>query len=125
MKFTNREFVSFVCFGTVNTILTYIIYLIFLLVVTYPVAYSITFVIGVYTSYYFNATFVFKQGLTLKKALQYPMVYLIQYVLGLGLLYLLVESFAMDPRIAPIVIVVLTVPITFLLSRLIIVQETK
>jgi len=122
MKFINKEFVSFVCFGAVNTILTYIIYLIFLLVVTYPVAYSMTFVIGVYTSYYFNTKFVFKQKLTLRKALQYPIVYLIQYVLGLGLLYLLVETFAMDPRIAPIIIVVITVPITFLLSRLIIIK---
>ncbi len=115
-----REFVVFVFFGTVNTLLTYGIYLVLVLFIAYPVAYSVSYVSGVFISYYLNARFVFKEKLRLSKAMQYPIVYLAQYLIGLGALYLLIELAHVSKFFAAIVIVVITVPCTYLLSRYVI-----
>jgi putative flippase GtrA len=50
-------------------------------------------------------------------ALQYPLVYLFQYLVGLALLYVLVELGHLPKAIAPLVMVVTTLLMTFLLSR--------
>ena len=94
--------------------------LLLLWVVTYPMAYTISYAAGILLSYYLNARFVFKEKLRLLKALQYPVVYLVQYLLGIVLLYLLVEAAHLSRALAPLVVVAFTVPITYLLSRLII-----
>jgi putative flippase GtrA len=117
---TDREFIGFVLVGAANTGLTYLLYLALLQIARYPVAYSLTFVVGIFLSYYLNARFVFRVPLQLRKALQYPAVYAIQYLLGLGLLYLMVEILRMNEAIAPLLVVVITVPVTFLMSRYVI-----
>ena len=120
-----REFVVFVFFGTVNTLLTYGIYLLLVLFIAYPVAYSVSYVSGVFISYYLNARFVFKEKLRLSKALQFPIVYLAQYLIGLGSLYFLVEVTHVSKFFAPILIVIITVPCTYLLSRYVIKGRSK
>ena len=115
-----REFALFVFFGAVNTGLSYGIYLLLVLFVAYPTAYTLSYPLGILISYYLNARFVFREKLRLSKALQYPVVYLVQYLLGLGLLYLLVEVAHLSKFIAPILIVLITVPFTYVLSRYVI-----
>ena len=117
---TKREFARFVAFGTVNTFSSYLIYLLLLLLVSYPIAYTLSFACGIFLSYCLNAYFVFGEKLRLSRALQYPLVYLVQYLVGLALLYLLVEVAQISKLAAPFVVVVLTVPITYKLSRYII-----
>lgn len=119
-KFINLEFNKFIFFGVVNTALGYVIYVILLLFLAYPVAYTIAYVSGIFLSYYLNSRFVFKREMRLSKAMQYPVVYIVQYVLGISLLYLLVELCEINKVIAPVLIVIVTVPVTFLLSRFII-----
>ena len=112
-----HEFIRFVLVGGINTLVTYLIYVSLLFVLTYPVAYSVTFVLGVFISYFLNARLVFRQRLSLVVALQYPVVYLAQYLLGLTLLYVLVEWGRMSEYVAPVLIVFVSVPITYILSR--------
>jgi putative flippase GtrA len=116
----SHEFVRFLFVGFANTAITYVIYVVLALVVPYAVAYTITTALGIFISYILNARFVFRRKLSLVAALQYPIVYLTQYVLGLLLLYLLVEKADMSKFLAPIVIVAATVPVTFVLSRFVI-----
>jgi len=80
----------------------------------------LSYVAGVFISYYLNARFVFREKRRLSKALQFPIVYLAQYLIGLGLLYLLVEVAHVSKFFAPIMIVVITVPCTYFLSRYVI-----
>jgi putative flippase GtrA len=117
---SRREFSVFLVCGVVNTVLTYGLYLVLLWVVSYPTAYTISYAVGILLSYCLNARFVFKEKLRLSKALQYPVVYLVQYLLGIVLLYLLVEIAHLSRVLAPLVIVAITMPITFFLSRFII-----
>ena len=117
MRFINREVYRFIFWGGVNTLTGYLIYAFLLLLLPYLISYSIGFVFSIFVSYFFNSIFVFKQELTLSKALKYPLVYVNQYVLGAVSLYLLVHFLAINKLVAPLLVVVLTIPVTYFLSR--------
>lgn len=120
MKYMTRltgQFTRFVICGFINTLATYLIYLACLYIVRYSMAYTFSFVSGIFISYYLNSRFVFREELSWRKAIKYPLVYLVQYLLGITSLYLLVELARVSEVIAPIFVVLITVPVTFLLSR--------
>ena len=71
-------------------------------------------------SYYLNSRFVFKREVSLTKALRYPIVYLVQYLLSISLLCILIEIFSLNKLIAPALVILITIPATFFLSRFII-----
>lgn len=117
MRFTNREFVRFIFWGGINTLAGYLIYALLLLFLPYLISYSAAYVLGIFISYFLNAKFVFNQKLKLSRALTYPLVYVTQYVLGLVSLYVLVEVFKLNRLLAPVLVVLITIPVTFFLSR--------
>lgn len=100
-----------------NTLLTYGIYLLLNLYMNYQKSYVISYVSGIIFSYLFNAHVVFNVKKTWKGLIAYPLVYLIQYVLGAILLSVLVEKSGIPKEIAPLFIIVLLLPITYLLSK--------
>ena len=120
-----HQFARFLISGGINTGLTYLIYVGLVLFLAYPVAYTITTILGVFISYLLNAIFVFRRKLSLSAALRYPVVYVVQYLLGLLLLYLLVEVAHLSKFIAPLFIVLVTVPITYFLSRTVIQRGSR
>lgn len=120
MKFNKNEFFKFIFFGGINTALSYAIYVFFQLFLIYPVAYTLAYILGIFISYYLNSRFVFKRDVRLVKAFQYPLVYLVQYLLGVSLLSLLIEIFSLNKLIAPALVIMITIPVTFSLSRFII-----
>ncbi len=116
----DAEFARFVFFGGVNTVLTYILNVLLLQVMVYTLAFTTQYVVGIGLSYVLNSLFVFRRPLEWRKALEFPLVYVVQYVFGIVLLYFLVELFHIDEVIAPAIVIVLSLPVTFLLSRTII-----
>lgn len=120
MRFINRDFYRFVFWGAINTLAGYALYLFLLQVLPYLTAYSVAYIFGVFFSYYLNSKFVFKQQLKLSKALKYPLVYVTQYILGAISLYLLVRLFKINKALAPTLIVLVTIPMTYLMSRTIV-----
>ena len=117
MRFINREFYRFVFWGGVNTLAGYLVYVFLLLFLPYLISYSLAFIFSVFVSYVLNSKFVFNQELELRKAIKYPVVYVNQYVLGAVSLYLLVHFLAISKLVAPLLVVVLTIPVTYFLSR--------
>lgn len=117
MRSINREFYRFLFWGGVNTLLGYVIYLSLLLFLPYLLSYTVAFIASILISYLFNSKFVFSQDLKWSKAIKYPLVYLTQYLIGTSVLYLLVQVWGLSPSLAPLAVVVLTIPITYLLSR--------
>ncbi len=117
MKFINREFYRFVFWGGMNTLAGYVLYALLLQFLPYLVAYSVAFVLSVFVSYFLNSRFVFKQELQLRKAAKYPVVYVAQYLLGTVLMYVLVQLLHVNKLVAPAIVVLLTIPVTFTLSR--------
>ena len=105
--------------GGVNTLLTYGMYLAFNLIMSYPIAYSASYVIGIVLSYFYNSLVVFHSPLSFKKFALFPVVYLVQYLLSLGLLAAFVQLLKVSETLAPIFVLVISLPVTYLLSRLI------
>jgi putative flippase GtrA len=116
---TLRQVLGFVVVGGINTVGGYGIYLLLFLFLSYRLAYSIAYLIGIGVSYLLNTYFVFGQKPSASKAIQYPLVYVVQYIFGIIALTLLVEVMRVNPTYAPLAVIVLTIPITFTLTRFI------
>lgn len=110
----------FIVASALNTVATYLFYLLCLLVTPYQVAYTLSYALGIVIAYVLNSVLVFRAPMAWKRFALFPLVYLAQYLLGLGVLSLLVGRLAVSPRIAPLIVVVVTIPVTFLLSRLVV-----
>lgn len=119
-KFFNIEFVRFLVVGCINTFGGYVFYLAFIQIMAYPYAYSTSFAISVVVAYLLNSFFVFREPLSLKKFLAFPLIYVFQYLSGLCIIYVAVEMFSVPVVLAPLIVVFITLPATFLLARFII-----
>jgi putative flippase GtrA len=117
MRYIKGQAARFLVAGGLNTMLTYLIYLMLLNFVGYLMAFSLTFVIGVFLAYFLNTAFVFKTNFSLSKIFRYPLIYFVQYIIGMILVIFLVDILLIDKRIAPLVNVIVLTPITFLLNR--------
>ncbi|HWP98126.1 MAG TPA: GtrA family protein [Syntrophomonadaceae bacterium] len=115
----------FLVCGAANTLLTYILYVLFLHLMSYKLSYSLAYVLGIALSYYLNSRLVFKEPVSLFKFLQYPVVYIVQYLLGIAILYICVDLLAMNKLLAPLVVIVISLPVTFVLSKFIIKRPTS
>jgi len=114
------ELVRFIIAGGVNTIASYMVYGLLLFLTHYLIANSAAYVSGILLSYYLHSAFVFHQPLAWRKLLQFPAVYVVQYILGNSLLFVLVEFAGLPPIFAPVVVIMATIPATFVMSRFII-----
>lgn len=123
MRSINREFYRFIFWGGINTLAGYLTYVLLLQFLPYLISYSIAYVLGVFLSYFLNSKFVFKQELKLRKAVKYPLVYLTQYMVGLVSLYLLVQILKVNQLWAPALVILVTIPLTFFLSRRIVIGK--
>lgn len=117
MKSIKGESFRFVIAGGINTLATYLLYLALLPFASYPIAFSISFVAGVFLAYALNARFVFRAPLSFAKMMRFPLLYFAQYVVGLLLLKVLVDHIGVDERLAPLVNVLLLTPLTFVANR--------
>lgn len=61
---------------------------------------------------------VFKRYMALQSSIKFPLVYAVQYLIGAMVLELLVKA-GISELIAPILVIILLFPITFILNKLI------
>jgi putative flippase GtrA len=111
------EFLRFLIVGGLNTGVAYVVYLLLLHWMRYEIAYAIGYVVGIVTAYTLSTTFVFRQPMRKRSAARFPLVYVIQFLISLGLLRVAVEVFAVPTWLALAISVALTMPVTFVLSR--------
>jgi len=112
-----KQFIKFIGVGGVNTFITYLLYLLLLFVLSYKIAYSITYIFGIALAYWLNIKYVFKEKSSTRKMALFPLVYLSQYLIGMLILYIAIEKLGIIKEIGPIIVVIVTLPLTFLLSK--------
>lgn len=112
-----RELLRFVVVGAVNTVLTLLLFEGLRLLMPYIVAYSLAYVLGIFVSYLLNTTYVFRRPKTFKTAALFPLVYVGQYLFGVVLMWMLVENVGLSPTLAVLVVILASVPVTFMMSR--------
>ncbi len=123
MKCIERESVRFVLAGGINAVATYAAYLLMLPVTGYALAYSITYVGGIILSYYLSARLVFRSPLRWRHAVQYPLVYIVQYALGITLTTIFIKHLHIRAELVLPLVIAIAVPITFWMTRWIIKRE--
>ena len=111
------EFLRFLVMGGTNTVVAYGIYLLLLNWMRYEYAYAIGYGVGIVMAYVLSATFVFRQPLRKRSAMRFPLVYVAQFLISLVLLKVAIELVHLPPWLGLAFAVVLTIPVTFALSR--------
>ncbi|BGE81627.1 GtrA family protein [Staphylococcus petrasii] len=116
---THYEIIKFVIVGGINTLDYYLVYLILLKLfnVYYMLSHIIGFVVSFIISYYLNCYFVYNVKPTLKKFLSFPLTQVVNMGMQTLFLYIFVRWFNFPSEIAPFVGLIVTIPITFVLSK--------
>jgi len=115
--FAKPEFVKFLLVGFANTAFSSAVYLLLDLFLPYKIAYSMAYISGLVFSYILNVKWVFQERINKKSFFAFPLAYVPQYLSSLLCLHILVEKFAVSERVAFLFVIILSIPITFLLSR--------
>ena len=116
------QFARYVVAGAANTALTYALLVVAMRYIGYLGAYTIVYAVGIVFGYWLQSRFVFRVPLAWRVALRFPIVYLVQYAVGAGVLWLLVDAAHVDSDVAALIVVIANVPLGFLLSRLLLAQ---
>jgi putative flippase GtrA len=103
--------------GLVNFSLSYGTYLLLLDFLIPQIAYTLAYVIGLIVSFAINARFVFRASFARGQLLRFPMVYAVQYFLGVGLITLLHNSLGVSAAVAGLVSVVFGAVFSYVLLR--------
>lgn len=126
---TLAQFIKFGLVGLSNTLLSYAIYLLTLLILSplklswdYFVASFLSFVLSVLWSYFWNNRFVFKQDSKKRSFWKSLFKTYLSYaftgiILGNILLYVWVALLGIPKTLAPLLSLVITVPLNFLLNK--------
>lgn len=103
--------------GGLNTLVTYLLYLLLLQDLGARQSYSLAFASGIALAYVLGRVFVFRQPARAGRSRYFPLIYLLQYLLGLLVVHAWVEWLGWPPALAALASICLTVPLTFVLSR--------
>lgn len=116
---THFEIIKFIIVGGINTVNYYIVYLLLLkgLHMNYLVSHISGFIVSFVISYYLNCYFVYKVKPTWKKFLSFPLTQVVNMGMQTLLLYVFVQWLHISAVIAPFAGLIITIPVTFILSK--------
>lgn len=125
MSKKHGEIIRFILVGGINTVNYYWIYLLLLKVfdIQYLVSHILSFIISFIISFYLNCYFVYRVQPTVKKFIQFPITQVVNMELQTLLLFVFVQLLHVNETFAPFIGLIFTIPITFILSRWILVDK--
>lgn len=118
-----KQMLGFAVTGILSTLIMFGLYVILYQLINYQYAYLIAYTISVIALYFMNKL-VFKGSMSLKTVLQFPLIYLLQYVLG-ALSIKFIVGLGFSVTYAPIVIVIILLPVTFILNRFVFSKQKR
>lgn len=118
-----HEFLRFLVTGTLNTLACWLVYLLCNLLMPYMAAYSIAYIFGMFFTYYMNTRWVFKVPMKWSTFMQFPVIFVIRYVLDVSVLYALVSWLHCPEALGPLATIALTMPLGFLMSRFVLMRR--
>ncbi|HDJ2295407.1 TPA: flippase GtxA [Staphylococcus aureus] len=116
---THAEILKFIIVGGINTLNYYVVYLLLLklLHIEYMIIHITGFLVAFVISYYLNCYFVYRVKPTWRKFISFPITQIVNVSLQTVLLYVFVSWLNLPAEIAPFAGLVITIPITFVLSK--------
>jgi putative flippase GtrA len=118
-----KRWLRFLISGALNTSVTYLLYLFLNIFLEYQLAYFLSYFSGIILSYWLNSVIVFKVSLSWKKFFSFPLVYVVQYLIAALILRYTVTQLNIAETIAPLMTIVITLPITYAISRFILANK--
>ncbi|WP_149179917.1 GtrA family protein [Streptomyces sp. TRM49041] len=118
MTGVSGQIVRFALVGVVNTATYYGCYLLLLtLGLPYVAAHVVAFLLAMTGSFFLNSYFTYRTRPTWRKFLLFPLTNAANFVITTAGVYLLVDVAGMSSRYAPLLAAAAAIPITFLVSR--------
>ncbi|HEI9070661.1 TPA: flippase GtxA [Staphylococcus aureus] len=119
LTLTHAEILKFIIVGGINTLNYYVVYLLLLKLfhIEYMISHITGFIVAFVISYYLNCYFVYRVKPTWRKFISFPITQLVNASLQTVLLYVFVSWLNLPAEIAPFAGLVITIPITFVLSK--------
>lgn len=116
---THAEILKFIIVGGINTLNYYVVYLLLLKLfhIEYMISHITGFIVAFVISYYLNCYFVYRVKPTWRKFISFPITQLVNASLQTVLLYVFVSWLNLPAEIAPFAGLIITIPITFILSK--------
>ncbi|WP_407803717.1 flippase GtxA [Staphylococcus aureus] len=116
---THAEILKFIIVGGINTLNYYVVYLLLLklLHIEYMISHITGFIVAFVISYYLNCYFVYRVKPTWRKFISFPIMQIVNVSLQTVLLYVFVSWLNLPAEIAPFAGLIITIPITFILSK--------
>lgn len=116
---THAEILKFIIVGGINTLNYYVVYLLLLklLHIEYMISHITGFLVAFVISYYLNCYFVYRVKPTWRKFISFPITQIVNVSLQTVLLYVFVSWLNLSAEIAPFAGLIITIPITFILSK--------
>lgn len=116
---THAEILKFIIVGGINTLNYYVVYLLLLklLQIEYMISHITGFIVAFVISYYLNCYFVYRVKPTWRKFISFPITQIVNISLQTVLLYVFVSWLNLPAEIAPFAGLIITIPITFILSK--------
>ncbi len=116
---THAEILKFIIVGGINTLNYYVVYLLLLklLHIEYMISHITGFLVAFVISYYLNCYFVYRVKPTWRKFISFPVTQIVNVSLQTVLLYVFVSWLNLPAEIAPFAGLIITIPITFILSK--------
>ncbi|WP_175408055.1 GtrA family protein [Streptomyces sp. TRM64462] len=112
------QIVRFALVGVVNTATYYGLYLLLLtLGLPYVAAHVVAFLLSMVGSFFLNSYFTYRTRPTWRKFFLFPLTNAANFVITTVGVYLLVDVAGMNSRYAPLLAAAAAIPITFLVSR--------
>jgi putative flippase GtrA len=118
---TAGQILRFALVGLVNTTTYYALYRLLYLWLPYLAGHIVASLLSMVGSFFLNARFTYRTDPTWRKFLLFPLSNVTNLVLTTIGVYLLVSVFGMDTRIAPLLAAAGAIPVTFLVTRSILV----
>jgi len=116
---TRNEYIKFIIVGVVNTAHYYGWYVLFYSLIGWPylVSHVAATIISMIGSYFMNVYFTYSEKPSWKSFLLFPLTQLTNIVIQTVCMYVFVDWLNLSPYLAPIATVIISVPITFVITR--------
>ena len=119
--FVVEQFIKFTLVGCSNAAVTLIIYNVVVLLFgkdSYIIGQTLGYIAGIFNSYFWNSRLVFNKKEKSKNSfLKMCVCYITTYFLQVGFLYIFVNVCNLSEFISPVLAIILTTPINFIINK--------
>ena len=119
------EWLRFAAVGICNTICYYVIFRALHLFTPYLVAHALAFAVCIVISFFLNCAFTFHVSPTWRRFIRFPLSTLTTFIVMTVGVSVLVEGVGADPNVASLVSALAAVPLSYVISRLLLVGHLR